>query len=86
MKSSALVKIWIALILLTILSAIASQGFVSVDLKTRVIVGLAFCKMYLVSFYFMELKKAHVFWKSAMILFMLFLGITLFVITTVLTA
>jgi len=60
-------KIYSVLILLTVLSVIASisSSFISV------IMILAALKFIGVSFYFMELKKAHAFWKYGLLLFLI---------------
>jgi len=63
--------ILIALIILTIVTA-----YFSLKNVIFIILLLAFIKFILVTFYFMELKKAHSFWKVSIVLFLsLFLGI-----------
>ena len=63
--------ILIALIILTIITA-----YFSLKNVIFIILLLAFIKFILVTFYFMELKKAHSFWKVSIVLFLsLFLGI-----------
>jgi len=59
----------IALIILTIITALVSNF---VELKTGVffILGLSVIKFLFVSFQFMELKKAHIFWKVLILLFL----------------
>ena len=54
------------LTLLTAISANAKQGAI-------VILAFATIKLLLVTFKFMELHKAHLFWKSTMIISSLFL-------------
>ena len=59
----------IALIILTIITALVSNF---VELKTGVffILGLSVIKFLFVSFQFMELKKAHIFWQVLILLFL----------------
>ena len=61
---------------LTILTAIISNiggSYASIS-----IIGLGVLKFLGVTFYFMEMKKAHIFWKVAIILFlMIFMIITM---------
>jgi len=60
-------KIYTSLIVLTVLSVIAANytNFAAV------IMILAALKFIGVSFYFMELKMAHVFWRVALLLFLM---------------
>ncbi len=69
---------WIFLIALTILTAV----FANLDMKyiAIIILGLAFLKFIGVAFFFMELKKANVFWK---VLLVAFLGLLLTVVWAV---
>lgn len=63
------------LILLTISTAILSNYFNSLKYIVFLILGLSGVKFILVAFQFMELKKAHQFWKSLIIIFLiLFIG------------
>jgi hypothetical protein len=65
-----------SLLILTIISAVVSNG----DNKYTLIciLLLAALKFIGVSFYFMELEKAHPFWKGAIIVFLiLFVGLIL---------
>lgn len=67
-------KIYAGLIVLTILSVVAAYytNFIAV------IMILAALKFMGVSFYFMELHKAHLFWKVGLLLFLaLFIGLIL---------
>lgn len=66
---------WIVLIGLTILTAV----FANVEMKyiAIVILGLSFLKFIGVAFFFMELKKANVFWR---VLLVGFLGLLLTVV------
>lgn len=68
-----------SLVVLTIVSAAVSN----VENKYTIlcILLLAALKFVGVSFYFMELKKAHTFWKGATIMFLiLFVGLILFLL------
>jgi len=65
----------LALILLTITTALVSNY---IDLKVGVffILILSAVKFIFVSFQFMELKKAHTFWQTIILLFlMIFVGL-----------
>lgn len=65
---------WLILILLTIISAV----FANLDLAYTaiIILGLSFLKFIGVAFFFMELKKANVFWKVLLVAFLaLLLGV-----------
>lgn len=66
---------WIVLIVLTIVTAV----FANMEMKyvALIILGLAFLKLIGVAFFFMELKKANVFWK---VLLVGFLGVLLTVV------
>jgi len=69
-------KIYTSLILLTVLSVVAANytSFVAV------IMILAALKFIGVSFYFMELHKAHVFWKAITIsLLILIIGLIMII-------
>ena len=78
MKKREFIIVWIVLLLFTVVSAIISISVM--ELKTEIILGLAILKFIGVTFYFMNLKKAHVFWKLSIVLFLL-----LFTIIVILT-
>ena len=59
----------ITLITLTLLTGWLSTLGLNYGSLAVVAIGLAVIKLFLVAFQFMELKHAHVFWKSALILF-----------------
>ncbi|EAR01823.1 cytochrome C oxidase subunit IV family protein [Maribacter sp. HTCC2170] len=68
-------KIYTGLIVLTVLSIVAAY-YVN---YVTVIMILAALKFIGVSFYFMELKKAHIFWKVSLLVFLiLFVVLILF--------
>ena len=77
MKSLSLLKIWIILISLTILSAIVALGDILAEYRVELIIALALTKFYIVSLYFMDLHKAHIFWKATIMIYMLIVGISL---------
>ncbi len=68
MKKNTLLSIWIVLVALTIITALITK----IELKNTaiVILFLAFIKIISVVFYFMELKKAHSFWKFLFVTFL----------------
>ena len=77
MKKSATIT-WIILIALTISSALVSN----LDTKYVVltILILSALKFFGIAFQFMEIRKAHVFWKTIIIGFIFLFGIGLLVV------
>lgn len=69
---------WILLIVLTIITAV----FSSLEMKyvAIVILGLALLKFIGVAFFFMELKKANVFWRILLVGFLVLLLTTVWAI------
>ena len=61
------------LLFLTITTAIVAQSTLLTGYALYLIMGIAFAKFMLVAFEFMELKKAHSFWKTSVILVVLLL-------------
>lgn len=59
---------WVNLLLLIIISALFST--IENSLSVYLIIGLAAVKFLGVAFQFMELKKAHSFWKIAILSFL----------------
>ncbi|RXP56151.1 hypothetical protein EC396_07710 [Lutibacter sp. HS1-25] len=81
MKTKGFIAIWVVLIIITLLAAFTAQTLVHSNFIIHVILTFSAIKFLLVSFYFMEIKKAHAFWKASLIIFVLiFLTTTLFVI------
>ena len=78
MKKDVFLKVWLVLIILTISTALVSNSTLSIANAAIIILGLSIIKFLGVSFYFMELKKAHVFWKAA-----IFAYVFLFFIITI---
>lgn len=68
MKNAVFLKVLIVLIVLTIVSAIFSNS--NLEFTSTIILILSIFKFVGVSFYFMELRKAHVFWKASVLLFL----------------
>lgn len=68
---------WIILIVLTITSALVSK--LETKYVVLIILILSALKFFGIAFQFMEIKKAHVFWKTLIIGFILFFGIGLLV-------
>ncbi len=67
MKHSITVT-WIALLVLTIAVSIIST--IANEWAIVLILAFSFLKFTGIAFYFMELKKAHIFWKLALLLFL----------------
>ncbi|CAM1365651.1 cytochrome C oxidase family protein [Tenacibaculum soleae] len=69
---------WISLVLLTIVSASFSN--LENNLGALLIIGLAVFKFLVVGFQFMELKKAHTFWKVLLLCFIIIYAILVLII------
>ncbi|MFO7672930.1 MAG: cytochrome C oxidase subunit IV family protein [Lutibacter sp.] len=81
MKNHLYFKILILLLALTILAALVVTLDVGLKTASAIILALFMLKFLAVAFYFMELKTAHVLWKSAVLIFVsVFLGIVLMVV------
>ncbi|WP_111706701.1 cytochrome C oxidase subunit IV family protein [Lutibacter citreus] len=73
MKNSKFLGVWIALIVLTVISALVSNS--SLYYASSIIIILAVVKFIGISFYFMELKKAHIFWKASVLFYLVLFSI-----------
>lgn len=81
MKNHLYFKVLLSLLALTILAALVVTLDIGLKAASAIILALFMVKFLGVAFYFMELKKAHVFWKSAVLIFVsVFLGIVLMVV------
>jgi len=78
MKRTTLLKIWIVLFILTITVALFSVFYQDKSSIIKFIILISFMKFLLISFYFMELKKAHSFWKSAIIVYLFLFSVFVF--------
>ena len=76
MKNAATIT-WFILILLTITSAMVSK--LESKYAVLIILILSALKFVGIAFQFMEIKKAHVFWKTLIIGFIFLFGIGLLV-------
>ena len=70
---------FILLLSLTLVAAFAASN-VSPEIIVITVVALAFIKFWLVAFQFMELKKAHPFWKYLILGFGGLMGIILVIL------
>lgn len=68
---------WIILIVLTITSALVSK--LESKYVVLIILILSTLKFFGIAFQFMEIKKAHVFWKTLIIGFVFLFGVGLLV-------
>ena len=68
---------WIVLIVLTITSALVSK--LESKYVVLIILILSALKIFGIAFQFMEIKKAHVFWKTIIIGFVFLFGIGLLI-------
>ena len=67
------------LILFTALTAVLSNEFNNFKYIALAIMLLSGIKFFLIAFRFMELKKAHVFWKILLVCYLLFFNIILLI-------
>ncbi|TDR25599.1 cytochrome C oxidase subunit IV family protein [Flavobacterium cheniae] len=70
---------FVLLLTLTLVAAFAASN-VSPEIIVTTVVALAFIKFWLVAFQFMELKKAHPFWKYLIIGFGGLMGLILMIL------
>jgi len=73
MMKTAVIITYILLIFLTILSGLIASSPFSLLPRVSLLLLCCVCKFLLVAFQFMELKKAHSFWKYTLILFVILL-------------
>ena len=66
---------WVLLIILTIASALVSK--IEGEYIVLIILFLAVLKFIGIAFQFMELKKAHSFWKGSIIVFLIVFILTI---------
>ena len=69
---------FILLLTLTLVAAFAASN-VSPEIIVTTVVALAFIKFWLVAFQFMELKKAHVFWKASVISILILINLIIII-------
>ncbi len=78
MKNNLYFKVLVSLLILTILAALVVILDIGLKATSAIILVFFMVKFLAVAFYFMELKTAHVFWKSAVLIFAsIFLAIVL---------
>jgi len=70
MKKNIFLKVLIILVILTAVSALISGKLINSAYTVTIIISLSILKFIGVSFYFMELKNAHVFWKTSILVFL----------------
>jgi len=70
MKKNIFLKVLIILVILTAVSALISGKLINSAYTVAIIISLSILKFIGVSFYFMELKNAHVFWKTSILVFL----------------
>lgn len=81
MKNQLYFKVLLSLLALTILAALVVTLDIGLKAASAIILVLFMLKFLAVAFYFMELKTANVFWKSAVLIFVsIFFGIILIVV------
>jgi uncharacterized membrane-anchored protein len=71
-KKNIFLNVLIILVLLTAISALVSMNLIGSTYVAEIIIFLSILKFIGVSFYFMELKKAHIFWKASVLIYLLF--------------
>ena len=79
MKKS-LLSVYVILLFLTLVSAVISSASFLSKTIVLLLMGLAAAKFILVAFHFMELKKAHAFWKYLILGFGGLMGIILVIL------
>ncbi|WP_372767523.1 cytochrome C oxidase subunit IV family protein [Lutibacter sp.] len=80
MKKQLNFKVWLVLLAISILAALVVKLDIGLNVAAAIILALFMLKFLFVAFYFMELKKANVFWKWAVTIFAsLFLAIVLII-------
>jgi hypothetical protein len=72
-----LIITWVLLMFLTFASILVSNYYMNGDYLIQIIMLLAVLKFIGVIFNFMELKKAHVFWKIAILSFIVLFFISI---------
>lgn len=70
---------FILLLALTVIAAFLALN-ISAEIMAATVVTLALIKFWLVAFQFMELKKAHPFWKYLILVFGVLMGIILIIL------
>jgi hypothetical protein len=60
----------VTLIVFTIITALFATTYHAIKYVTFIILALSIVKFLLVAFQFMELKKAHVFWKIILVTYL----------------
>ncbi|SNR82768.1 cytochrome C oxidase subunit IV family protein [Lutibacter flavus] len=73
-------KVWIVLIVLTICTALIANSTLLYSSTVLLILILSVVKFLGVSFYFMELRKAHIFWKISVFMYALLFIVLVYVI------
>ena len=71
---------WILLLFLTIASAFVANYYTNGDYLVQIIILLAILKFIGIALNFMELKKAHIFWRMATIVFVVFFYIIILIV------
>ena len=70
MKKNLFFTVWMVLIILTISTALVSNSAFVKSVATAIILVLSAIKFLVVSFYFMELRNSHNFWKYSIIIYL----------------
>ena len=71
MNAKQIFVVWLVLVFLGAIVAIVSDTLESFNFVLEIIFLFSALKFLLVSFYFMELKNAHLFWKASLVAFLL---------------
>ena len=80
MKKHLFIKVLLLLIGLTTMSALVANGLLNSRFSQSIIIFLSILKFIGVSFYFMELKKAHIFWKSSVLIFLIMFSVIIIIV------
>ena len=66
--NNRIIIVWVLLLFLTVTAGVISS--LSLGDAAIIIIALSVIKFIGVSFYFMELKKAHIFWKISILIYL----------------
>ncbi len=81
MTKKNLLSTWILLVFFTALIVFFSSFFADKIYLKFIVIFVSVLKFLAISFYFMEMKKAHTFWKASIIIFLVLFSVIVFIIS-----
>ena len=81
MTKKNLLSTWILLVFFTALIVFFSSFFADKNYLKFIVIFISVLKFLAISFYFMEMKKAHTFWKASIIIFLVLFSVIVFIIS-----